>query len=505
MPIHKAFYTRTGAIHTSISLKGNDFHDPQIQEDGVAPSGYRLYGLQDSDALLRCLVGSNILSSAGADVEQIIRVFEPTLFPLGGELVLRERFMEILVDDFLLNTDLGNCRTSCQFQFNHRGRVLKYVSETSPIITTRSMGVGERLADFLKVQSANDFRRIVSRAFECINASKKGKYLDISNVEDIQYFFTEFLPQAIARNFAIMHKENLIIKYSHTGNITAVGGICDLDSLSGSVLGFGDPEPNAGDKNNDIEAFMQSHGTWLSFKEIIQKLQFLGLIPTNSGDLSPEAMSNFYTYYINHFDRAVDLERIQLSTSFSTALLQGPKTKIEHYLEIIQNLGDPKKQELIGFLPVLYGEFIRFDSYEYLSVLEECISRIEEELGVSVDVPNELWFGNLKDSFNAIDTEEFLQIEYSPDELNTKRDEDVFTRLAQYINYQITEHVKAQLDKVLESIKQKHGEKIVNMILNLYPDREILYMEKYFVDFPEELERMERDAFVRHFQKYKKE
>lgn len=251
-----------GNFFTTLSTKGNNFSDPRVYRSNTAPSGYIPHGLQETDAYLRVVRASRILRQNKVDTEMVVRTIEPKYFryykldengkSVNGEfeyVTLDEFKRRLLMDHWEL---IGGGENSLEeFQ-----RVSQAIGEMSFFITIRAMQIGNRIADLLTDQK--HMRLEIEKIFHVLNlyrSKELGETLSIENPEHILWYFENFLPTMIGQNMGAMHRAGLVHTFPVIGNVTALGGLVDLDSVRGEPLGLGDKTLTEEDYLNDFNHY----------------------------------------------------------------------------------------------------------------------------------------------------------------------------------------------------------------------------------------------------------
>lgn len=150
-------------------------------------------------------------------------------------------------------------------------------------VTARCMEINDRPVDFLQDESEEQTRQRLDKIFTVYNALHQGdsdfRKLSADTDEDISYYFGELLPRLQARNLARLHDMGLVHKFPVPGNVTALGGIVDLDSVHGEPLGIGDAAITFDDIRRDVAmVFDEDYG---SYYKILRKIS--GNIPLSEG------------------------------------------------------------------------------------------------------------------------------------------------------------------------------------------------------------------------------
>ncbi len=257
---------------SAISLKGNNFTEPFIMRNMTAPSEYVPHGLLETDSLLRVIRASRLMREATIDTEMIVHAVEPKHFrakKLDEEtgifseneyeyVTLPEFKRRLLIDHWQRSGEKGD---PAEFQ-----KVSEAINKMAFFIIVRAVAASSRLEDFLYAEGAQ-LSDEVSRTFRLIEQmyrvvdldegeiDEADKHPDVTNPEHVTAYFLEFLPREIGRNLGLLHKLGLVHSFPHTGNVTTLGGLVDLDSVRGVPLGLGDTEVTEEDFNRDVHYF----------------------------------------------------------------------------------------------------------------------------------------------------------------------------------------------------------------------------------------------------------
>ncbi len=241
------FADKFGNIFTSITIKGNALRSPGVGISESQPSGYYFSGLQDGTAIGRITKASQILRANGVDTEIILKIMEPKKLPSFADVTDN---MESIKDFKELMPGFYDLSKTDQAQ----------VLITPLIITVRGMSCPERLEDMKQAHYLNCHRKI-SAVFKRINLVEKTRgsqtpQLDPDKENDIDFYLEEYLPQRIGANLGLMHSAGLTHHYLTTHNINAMGGIVDLDSVTGKPLG--DKKTTTADFKDDLSRVCES-------------------------------------------------------------------------------------------------------------------------------------------------------------------------------------------------------------------------------------------------------
>lgn len=261
-----------GNIYTKLNTKGNNCTAPNVYLYSLSPSGFLFFGLQDSDSLVRVLRASDFLRSHHIDTEAIVKVIEPAELPYNGENVPLPEFKRRLVHQ-IWERDArdGERYKETDFKLVPRKQIPELsltLDKMTFFFTVRGVQVTERLADLAEVSNEEEFLRIITNAFRFVNIDEAVKARENKDYrpetfspqsqEDIERYFSEYLPRRTAHNFAKMLEHRVVLVYSHAGNISTVGSLFDLDSVRGEPLGLGDQPVTYQDWFQDVKTFLDS-------------------------------------------------------------------------------------------------------------------------------------------------------------------------------------------------------------------------------------------------------
>jgi hypothetical protein len=268
---------RYGNVFTSLTTKGNNFSRSQMMESGTAPSGIIPFGLQEGDALLRVLRSSRVLRENGVDTEWIVRVEEPKQLMFDQDLVAPAEYKKRLIEKELAEVALSSVGIEPQDNSNgpeqRVARVARALNGMDFFVTLRATSTPYRIWDSItdgdgKLPVQFDFE-VLEKVFDAYNAVfplRKAEFealglpeqlSAVGRVPEIKHaavaYITEVLPKLMGYNLAKMHDAGLVHKFPHSGNFTALGGLVDLDSVTGEGLGLGDAPISPEDIRKDLE------------------------------------------------------------------------------------------------------------------------------------------------------------------------------------------------------------------------------------------------------------
>ncbi|TSC54277.1 MAG: hypothetical protein LiPW16_72 [Microgenomates group bacterium LiPW_16] len=230
-----------GILFGTVNIKGNNLDAPYVQADRFSPAGFRVVGLQDGDVLERIIAASRLLRKKGIETEKVEVVIKPHNLIIGSRKMGMGEFKKWLI----AKAETDSYERS-RIERRTLPKVEKYIENSDFYFTVRGMQVMERPHDLGMVRNENGFKEILVRVFAFINvrekieAQKEGREVQLLNVEkeeDINYYFTDYLPQRLAVNIAKIHNAGLAHGFLNGHNVSLVGSIYDLDSINGEPLG----------------------------------------------------------------------------------------------------------------------------------------------------------------------------------------------------------------------------------------------------------------------------
>ncbi len=286
---------RHGNRFTSLSYKGCNFKAPGIMRSLTAPSGFIPHGLQEDDALLRIVKSSRILREGGIPTEWIVAITEPSKLPYEGELVDQREYKRRFTEKIL-----GS------WAFEEAAEVATAIEPMTFYVTTRCMEINDRPFDFLEDSSPEDVQLRLHKIFTVYNLTHRKDpefvELDAGNEAHCQYYFTTLLPILQGRNLARLHNIGLVHKFPVPGNVTALGGIIDLDSIHGEPLGIGDPAIVFQDIAQDMAMVFEKSDR--SYIAILRHMHVVTGWPTEDAHETLYQMQrNFLQAYQDHSSR----------------------------------------------------------------------------------------------------------------------------------------------------------------------------------------------------------
>ena len=235
-----------GNFYSCLTLKGNNFSHAELIETATVTDRYIGYGLQESAVIERILRASALLRQSGISTEYIVGLAEPK------EFFLRHNGMPI-------QSDSATLREYKQYLVNQQWRSLqeqdrtfeayediaKRLDRSTYYISMRACDTPYRFDDALNNQQAR------KHVFELVQ-ELHGETLDVGSSVDWETYITKYFLPAAVGNMAKLHSLGLAHRYPNGMNITALGGIVDLDSVHGEALELGDEPIDMRDVARDI-------------------------------------------------------------------------------------------------------------------------------------------------------------------------------------------------------------------------------------------------------------
>lgn len=327
-----------GILFTAFSVKGNTLGNPYIYENRAMPLNFDTHGLQDAVLLERTVRASEVLRELGIEAEATTRIIEPLELPHLGKLRSIPNFKDSLVK----HTMTRKAKNSTQiflarympFLLDSAGReelarIRGFAKASEYRFSVRAMQVPERMWDLGEQPTRGALLQVIGRAFGYANFYERLKseenpeyeadYFDIEKMDDIYRFFGTYVPTKVGRYFARMHMNGITHGFPHQGNISTVGSIYDLDSVSGEVLGMGD-EVAPMDYFEDIDQLIKGS----SILKLRGFYEVLGIDRVQADLLNQKYVHTLMTNYLG----GIDPDKISLQ--HSAGLIGELKMLIDH-------------------------------------------------------------------------------------------------------------------------------------------------------------------------------
>lgn len=259
----------SGNMFGTLQIKGGNLTNPDVRVEKRAPSGYIIWGIQDSDSILRTVRASRIMREHKIPTEAIVRLIEPTQLQYRDEVVTTDEFKKRLVQKVWDGNHRKSTRNEDGWHAVTRAEVPKLSAELKGMtfyLSTLGRQVSERFLDLKFASSPEALQQVMSRVLTFWNARNKWsekkqiespmEVLDGNKPEDILKFFTTYLPAEVAKNYAALHNLGLVHTYPHLGNVSLVGSIYDVDSVYGEPLGIGDEAVTEDQIMDDVQCII---------------------------------------------------------------------------------------------------------------------------------------------------------------------------------------------------------------------------------------------------------
>lgn len=304
-----------GTLFTSYSIKGNNLNNPHVQYNGTLPTRNHVYGMQDGYFINRTVRASQELRRLGVEAEMTTRVIEPEELPVGNRNLSIPDFKDELVGRSIAH-EWGKFAYLFTFLLKPDGKkrladIKDFVELVDLRFSVRAMQVPERMWDLAALPTKEALFQAIGRALDFANFSEKLKseenpeyeadYFDIEKIDDIFRFFGTYVPKKVGRYFAKMHMNGITHGYPHQGNISMVGSIYDLDSVTGEALGLGDVV-TADDYANDISQLILG-------SEVLNSEGFYKLLGINEVAASVLNMQYVHTLEMSYLE-GIDPDKI---------------------------------------------------------------------------------------------------------------------------------------------------------------------------------------------------
>ncbi|HEX7484109.1 MAG TPA: hypothetical protein VF281_03075 [Candidatus Saccharimonadales bacterium] len=253
-----------GNEYSALTLKGNNFSNPSILEHPTASEGFIAYGLQESSIIGRVMRASQLLRSRHITTEHTIGLAEPKQYPWplidsmtnAHELIPLKEYKRRIVTQYWEDLP-DSMRTPAEL-----AELYRKFEDMTFYVSLRATDTAYRLHDMQNEQT----RRNVYNQIDQQHLLPEGAdSLDPTNPNDIdRYLEHVFCPRA-GRNYARLHTD-MTHGFAHGLNMSALGSIVDLDSISGAPLGFDDKEITDKDRAKDIADVMSAISTMQYFR-----------------------------------------------------------------------------------------------------------------------------------------------------------------------------------------------------------------------------------------------
>jgi hypothetical protein len=244
-----------GNSYGALSVKGGNFSKPGILEHETAADRYIAYGLQESSIISRVLQASKVLRSRGISTEHVIGICEPAQYPWptidgltdASEFISLPEYKQRVINKHWRELPKPDRTTDKLIELNN------IFKDTAYFMSLRATDSAYRVADMITDDAKKE-------TFDYINKNLLAdgeERLDPANLADYHRYLRDFFAPAAGHNLARLHTD-LIHGFTHAGNMTALGGLVDLDSVKGVGLGLGDQPVTDGDRIGDLIGVLAS-------------------------------------------------------------------------------------------------------------------------------------------------------------------------------------------------------------------------------------------------------
>jgi hypothetical protein len=366
------FGDQYGNKYTSYTLKGNNFKKQDIIGSLTAPSGYIPFGLQEDDALLRILKASDLLRKNNIPTEWIHGVFEPKELLFDTELLDQATYKQRLLNKMLETTEPEEA-----------AKIAKAIAPMTFFITSRAMETGHRISDFAYDETLDEVKNRLSKIYATYNITHRDDEnfvpLSAESYEDNQRFFTQTFPRLRAESLAKLHQSGLVHKFPVLGNVTALGGIIDLDSVHGEPLGIGDKPITYDDVLNDLYIAFESFSFGPTIEIVMSSLRRFGLFYKDESEVTPATEISLISKSVWSFIEAYNQACGYKEDDLNSILTELWVTLGFHsdYLEFVSRGEKKHLADLFEYAvgDKLWGRTIKGLNLEYAPIVEECFKQ----------------------------------------------------------------------------------------------------------------------------------
>jgi tRNA A-37 threonylcarbamoyl transferase component Bud32 len=380
-----------GNRYSAISTKGNNFSQPGLHEHPTAAEGVIPFGLQESSIIERVLKASQFIRSKGISTEYIFGVTEPKEFPWPGKVDQDEKSEVLSLDEYKRRIVMDYwTKLKPEYKtIEALGELHKQFEDMTFFVTFRATDSPYRMSDLADDDNRQSVYEYTNEHLleEGMNPFDTGNYLD-----DERFDIAIFAPR-LGVNFARLHHAGLAHKFPHMGNITALGGIVDLDSVHGEPLGLGndkiEPEDMAYDINYLVTHFLDKKRVIFTEKNGLDAMNiFMRTYADEIEELSAdkqEAKDHMQglLYMLDCWGNSnhSDSTRILAKEVYRTATLR--------YSQKYLGADFAKKIDAMKNAIESIDDF--FSGAEYTNALERVLDRLPEvRAGILYEFPNEI-------------------------------------------------------------------------------------------------------------------
>lgn len=303
------FADEHGNLYSCLTEKGNKSTIIHVGLESGSPSGFTIWGLQDSDSIRRAVRAGEVARANNIDTEIILKVMEPDKIPYHGKNLTAEELKNQLVREAWEKADPNKkYRRKNAPSAGDLAKLSLAFEGMQFLITLRGMQIPERLID-TEFATRETFNQMVWSAIWFYNLKESMKQrkdddkfspLNPESKDDIEEYFGRILPSRIAVNYARLHNAGLVHIHPHLGNISLVGSIYDLDSVKGEPLGLGDQPITDDDTIQDVHRLLYGYWGGRIANGLINHIGFLSDVHEISSNVlfKERAEVNFISRYI---------------------------------------------------------------------------------------------------------------------------------------------------------------------------------------------------------------
>lgn len=235
-----------GNNYGALTFKGNNYSKPGIIKSPTAAVGYIPYGLQESTVIERVVRASEVLRSRGISTEYILGLAEPKMlpWPIKGDEVGACEYVSLAEYKRRITEDYWHKLTEEEREATPYIELFSKFQDTAFYTSLRATDTPYRVLDLVD-------RTIRQKVYDHVNQEHPDHPFEVSNANDDERFLRDVIAPNLGRNLAKLHVD-LAHRFPHLGNITALGGIVDLDSVHGEGLGLGDAPVTMADRAYDL-------------------------------------------------------------------------------------------------------------------------------------------------------------------------------------------------------------------------------------------------------------
>jgi len=222
-------------------LKGGNFEKVRPTSNYAHEGNLDIFGMYiaSKEQVQEMIDFSTGVRQRGIPFEAIARVDKITEFPIFDSTNGDKKNVTLLTIDewksHLLRMDkLNQISLLTKLNFKNLNILL---NERDFFVVTRHMPVAERLWSIYKSKSNQSLYEVLQRQFEWLNVATNagqegiggdktlpliGRYLDVNNPTDVDYYFTDYGPRYMGAVMASIHNAGYHTQYPHIQNWTGV-------------------------------------------------------------------------------------------------------------------------------------------------------------------------------------------------------------------------------------------------------------------------------------------